>query len=302
MGFPLLRRPCGPLPHPPLWRTCGQLWRPHVPRRFPALPRIRFPVFPAGLRTSPFSPVSPHEVPLLSPRRRPRRRLSRCRPRQPLRHPDDRSRRFPASPLSLPSAVRRPNLPPPRLLPLQCLPHRQIPHRSIRRFRLRSLLRPLPLRGTPPLLRRCFPDPGGLVSCSPGTSLTLSSSPPRLAARLPFSVPVPPPCSGASPPPSIRLLRPLAPPRAPLPPAPAADIGCKDEDVGDRTGGVVACWSVAGGSAPHRKIPSRPLAVVGDRISFPRFFHRPQQYHPVHCRPALQHLYALADGPVVEQV
>ena len=45
-----------------------------------------------------------------------------------------------------------------------------------------------------------------------------------------------------------------------------------------------------------------PFALVGDGISRPRFLHRPQQYHPVHCRPALQHLYALADGPVVEQV
>ena len=30
------------------------------------------------------------------------------------------------------------------------------------------------------------------------------------------------------------------------------------------------------------------------------FLYWPQQYHPVHCRPALRNLHALADGPVVE--
>ena len=72
-------------------------------------------------------------------------------------------------------------------------------------------------------------------------------------------------------------LRPLAPPLALLPPAPAADIAHKDEDVGDRTGRVVAHGSLAGGSAPRRKIPCRPHLVVGDGISRPLLQHLPQQ-------------------------
>ena len=71
-------------------------------------------------------------------------------------------------------------------------------------------------------------------------------------------------------------LRPLAPSRAPLPPALAANIACRDEYVGDWTGGVLARWSVVGRSAPRSKIPSRPLAVVGDGKIRPQFLHRPQ--------------------------
>ena len=76
---------------------------------------------------------------------------------------------------------------------------------------------------------------------------------------------------------SLWLLRPLAPPYAPLPPTLAADIARKDKYVGDRAGGVVACWLVAGGSVPSGKRLSKPLAIVGDGISRPRFLHRPQQ-------------------------
>ena len=77
--------------------------------------------------------------------------------------------------------------------------------------------------------------------------------------------------------PSLGILRPLAPPCAPLPPAPAADIARKDKNVGDRTGRGEARWLVAGGSAPHRKCPSGPLAVVRDGISCPLFLHWTQK-------------------------
>ena len=62
----------------------------------------------------------------------------------------------------------------------------------------------------------------------------------RIVARSPLSVPFPPPCPH-SPPPPLRLLRLLAPPRAPLPPDLAANIVRKDKYVGDQTGGVEAC-------------------------------------------------------------
>ena len=42
--------------------------------------------------------------------------------------------------------------------------------------------------------------------------------------------------------------------------------------------------------------------MVGDVISRPLFLHGTQQYHPVHCRPALRNSHTRADGPVVEQV
>ena len=102
---------------------------------------------------------------------------------------------------------------------------------------------------------------------------------PRLSARQPCSIPVPPPFSGAPPPPlpSLGLLRPLAPPRGAPSPGLTINISRKDKYVSNQTGGVVAHWSVAGGSAPRGKIPSRPLSVVGDGMSRPRFLHRPQQ-------------------------
>ena len=99
--------------------------------------------------------------------------------------------------------------------------------------------------------------------------------------------------------PFLGLLCLSALPRAPPPLAPAANIARKDEDVDNWTDRGQAHWSVADRSALRRKFPSRPLAVVGDGISWPLFLHRPQQYHPVHCRSALRHLLALADGQVV---
>ena len=41
--------------------------------------------------------------------------------------------------------------------------------------------------------------------------------------------------------------------------------------------------------------------MVGDGISRPLFLHCPQQYHPVHWRPAFWYLHTLEYGPVVEQ-
>ena len=101
---------------------------------------------------------------------------------------------------------------------------------------------------------------------APGSLLVL----PSLFLFLPDALAPPPP-------PSLRLLWPLALPRAPLLLAPAADIARKDEYVGDWTCGVEARWLVASGSASHRKLPSRPLSVVGDGIIRPRFLHLPQQ-------------------------
>ena len=100
-----------------------------------------------------------------------------------------------------------------------------------------------------------------------------SASPRGRPAASPFL----PPSQALLPPSSGGPLQPLAPPLALLPPAPAADIAHKYKDVGDQTGGVVARWSVVGGSAPRGKIPSRPRAVVGDGISRPLFLHLPQQ-------------------------
>ena len=62
-----------------------------------------------------------------------------------------------------------------------------------------------------------------------------------------------------------------------FPSPPAADIAHRDKDVIDWTGGVVSHWSVAGGSAPRGKSPSRPRTVVGDSMSHPSFLHLPQQ-------------------------
>ena len=76
---------------------------------------------------------------------------------------------------------------------------------------------------------------------------------------------------------SLGPLQLLAPPSAPLPPTPDTNIARGDKDLGDRKGRVVARWSVAGGSVPHGKSPIRPLTVVGDGKSRPRFLHRPQQ-------------------------
>ena len=114
-----------------------------------------------------------------------------------------------------------------------------------------------------------------------------------------------PPSSPPPPPPPLGLLRPPVLPAltcTPLPPALAANITCKDKNVGDRTGKGESRLLVAGGSAPYGKCPSRPLAVVGDGIIRTLFLHRPQQYHPVHCRPALRHSHAIVDGPVAGQV
>ena len=101
--------------------------------------------------------------------------------------------------------------------------------------------------------------------------------PPLRFAAQPPCVHSPPSLSGASPPFLPWASASLAPPYAPLLQAPAADIARRDEDVGDRTGGVMARWLVAGRSAPRGKSPRRPLPVVGDGISLPWFLHRTQQ-------------------------
>ena len=137
-----------------------------------------------------------------------------------------------------------------------------------------------------------------------GSSSPSSESASDVPSLLPLS-PLHPSLSSPPAPPlptSLVALQPLAPANAPLPPAPAAYISLRDEEVGDRTGGVVARRSLAGGSAPRGKCPRSPRVVVGDSISRFLFLHLPQQWHPVHCLPAFLHSHALADGPVVEQV
>ena len=91
----------------------------------------------------------------------------------------------------------------------------------------------------------------------------------------PVSSPFLPPSPVLLPSSYLEPLRPLAPPRAPLLPAPASNISCRDKDVSDRKGGVVARCLVAGGSMPRRKCVSRPLAVVGDGMNRPRLLHWP---------------------------
>ena len=284
VGFPPLQRPRALPPCPPLRRNCGPFQRTRSPRCCPALPNIHRPGFPAGLSTSPFAPASPHGSPPLPTRRRPQRRLSRCCPRRPSRLPNACPRRFLVSPLPSPPAVCRPNMPPPWSSHPHLSPSRLNTCRSIRRFRLRSLLQPLPSSSTPPpaptfLAWWPFPrlPPARAVVTIVADAAAVLVSAPRSPLVLPSLFPFLPPPPAPLPPPSLRLLRPLAPPRAPLPPSPAADIARKDKDVGDRTGGGDAIWSVAGGSAPRSKCTSRPLAVVGDGISRPRFLHRPQQ-------------------------
>ena len=128
-----------------------------------------------------------------------------------------------------------------------------------------------------PRCHRCLPGGGTVFRAisTPSSSSLRSLYPPpclRLPARTTCVLPTYP---ALLPPSALGILRPLAPPCAPLPPALAANIACRDEDVGNWTGRVVALWLVAGGSAPRGKSPRRPLAVVGDGISRPWFFHRP---------------------------
>ena len=125
----------------------------------------------------------------------------------------------------------------------------------------------------------CLVWPRPLRSCSAVVFIVIvvliSASYSLLVRPSPFLLLLPHPT--LPPLPYLGLLRPLTPPRAPLPPALAADISRKDKDVGDRTSWVVARWLVAGGSAPRGKSPSIPLDVVGDSTSRPQFLHRPQQ-------------------------
>ena len=207
-----------------------------------------------------------------------------------------------------PTLVPSRSSPPPPLLipPITPCSRRSTP----RSHRLPPPGRP-PSRSTPPLLPslltlswgRIWPCP--LCACS-AILLFLAAVALISVSVSPCGCPVPslflPPSLALLPPSSPGPLWTLAPPRAPLPPALATNITRKDKDVRYRTGGVVALWSVVGGSVPRRKSHSRPLAVLGGGISRPQFLQRPQQKHPVHCWPALRHSHALADGPVVEQV
>ena len=103
---------------------------------------------------------------------------------------------------------------------------------------------------------------------------------PRSSLPLRRFSPLPPfgPCSR-----SPRPTRPFPRPQPPISP-----VGTKMSTI--RQAGLLRTgWWQAG---PRGKSPSRPLAVVGDSISLPRFLHRPQQYHPVHCRLAVRHSHA----------
>ena len=135
----------------------------------------------------------------------------------------------------------------------------------------------LPPTRIPPAPLSCVP-PGDAVSRA-GYSSTSPDSTFDVASLLPLSLFHPLLLSIPTPPlpTSLVALRPLALADAPLPPAPAANIAPRDEDVGYQTGGVVARRSLAGGSSPLGKWPRRPSVFVGDGKSRPRFLHLPQQ-------------------------
>ena len=165
-------------------------------------------------------------------------------------HPQDALPfRCPASPMTLPSALLFPIPPPPTVVASSSVvnPSDSAPLHSA----LLSALSygPPPLRSTPPLLRCCLSDyvafPGPILRGP--VPLSSSSSQPSSLSLPPTYLLSPLFCSHSfsliripSPPPPLGLLRPLAPPRAPLPLAPAADIVRRDKYVGDSTGEVVA--------------------------------------------------------------
>ena len=137
-------------------------------------------------------------------------------------------------------------------------------------------------RGTSPLrsrfvFRLAGPQPPPLLPLSIGAVVAVSPvipiASPAVLCFAPLPSLDPPPSNLPSPLPSLRLLHPPAPPLAPPPIYPAADIACKDEYTGNRTGRGEACWLTADGSAPHRKGPSRPLYVVEDGINRSLFLH-----------------------------
>ena len=235
---------------------------------------------------------------------------------------------FPVSP---PPALASPCITP---APISCVPHGvavrvSLPlsappcgHRFLVRLQSRQIRRAL---AAPPLARAvalllAVPSLAALspiavaahLFVAPSSALLLRLRPPprgrrpnprpRLSTWPPCFVPVLPSFSGASPPFLHQALAAARPAPCAPSPGPAANIALRDEDVGNRMGGVVSHWLMAGGSAPRRKCPISPLTIVGGGISRPWFLHRPQQYHPVHYRPAVRHSHARADGPTVKQV
>ena len=304
-GFPPLRRPCSPPPPPPLRGTSGPLRRPCGPRCFPALPRLRLPHFPASLHFFLLAPASPHGGPAFLPHRRLRKGLSWCHSCQTALPPVILPRRFLACPMATPSAcICSPSGSPVVILSSSVSPAKS-PSLPPLHPSLAVLLSPWLYLSHPPL------SPS-LPTCDFWTRRPRSISAivlPRAVILRPVSAsprdcskpsPLRPPSPVLLPPSSRRPLRPLAPPLALLPPAPADDISHRDKDVSNQTSRVGVLRSVAGVSAPRRKIPSRPPVVVGDGIRSPLLLYLPQQYYPVHFRPALRHLYAQADGTVVE--
>ena len=142
-----------------------------------------------------------------------------------------------------------------------------------------------PTRYFPPAPSSCVPTGGSAVICIlplavvavvsvasavPLAALTLTRFSPLMSLVLP-PAPLPPH------PLPLGLLCLPAPPRAPPPPDPAANISRKDKDIGDYTGGGEARWPTAGRSALGGKFPRRPLSVVGYGISRPLLLHPPQQ-------------------------
>ena len=166
-----------------------------------------------------------------------------------------------------PSAPPRSSLTPPSAIP----PNTLCSSRSTPRSQRRSPPGRTPLRGALPHRRHCSP----VLVCVPVSRAP--SSPLLFSLQPSSSSPFTPLCAATlfrSH--SFLLLRRFS--TLPLQAlAAAANITRRDEDAGNLTGGVVACWSVAGGSAPCRKCPSRPLFVVRDGISRPQFLHCPQQ-------------------------
>ena len=214
---------------------------------------------------------------------RPQRLLPRWRPRRPLRPLVRLPCRFPLIPLPLLSASFCPPLPPPGISASSSDTNSSVSSllHSALSAAISSVSVPT-MPYSPPASLSWFTPVGSSVFLplllSANTVDSVSSISPLAAPDLPLFSPLLslglPPAPISAPLLYIGLLRPPAPPRAPPPPAPAADISRKAEYVGDQTGGGETRWPTAGRSMPCRKVPSRPLAVVGDGIRWPLFLHR----------------------------
>ena len=260
--------------------------RPCAPPLYLPLSMICWPRYPTGRRPPTFLCFLPREGPPFWLRPRPRRWTRRCcrpRPLLPLVCPPPR---FSPVSLFLPEASSQHPLPPLRSGPPSLTLTPRSSFCSIQRFWRRYPLRlPLSCGNSPPATSICTSAGGSSVALRlPLASFAVIAFP----SVFPVSSPTMPPFDTlmslviphAPPPPpqlSRGLLCPPAPPPAPPPPAQAVNIAHEEKYFGARTGGGEICWENASGSAPRRKCPSRPLAVVGNGMKLPLFLHCRQQ-------------------------